>query len=91
MEYINNANLFCQILKNQEIIMCALATKCKQYKDELLGAASEIDNIIVNVHRSEYMAEALKSIYQIDFPQDRYEQLVDFANLLFKDADTEHS
>ena len=89
MGHVNNTNLFCQILKNQEIIMRALATKCKQYKDELLGAASEVDNIILNVHRSEYMVEALKNIYQIDNPRDKHEQLVDFANLLLKIADTD--
>lgn len=85
MEYINNANLFCMILKNQKIIMRALATKCQQYEDELLGAASEVDNIIYDVHNSEYMAET----HQIDSPRDMHEQLMDFANLLFKDADSD--
>ena len=89
MGHVNNINLFCLILKNQEIIMRALATKCKRYKDELLGAASEMDNIILNVQQSEYMAETLKSIYQIDNPRDKHEQLVDFANLLLKIADAD--
>ena len=89
MEHVNNTDLFCVILNNQKIIMRALATKCQQYEDELLGAASEVDNIIYDVHNSEYMAETLKSIYQIDNPRDRHEQLVDFANLLLKIADAD--
>lgn len=83
MEHVNNTDLFCMILKNQKIIMRALATKCQQYEDELLGADSEVDNIIYDVHNSEYMADA----HQIDNTRDMHEQLADFAKLLFKDAD----
>ena len=89
MEFINNMELLCMILKNQELIMRALATEDQQYKDKLIDAADETCSISYCVHKSEYMAETLKCIYQIDNPRDKHEQLVDFANLLLKIADTD--
>ena len=87
MEFINNMELLCMILKNQELIMRALATEDQQYKDKLIDAADEPCSISYCVHKSEYMAETLKSIYQIDNPYNRDQQLVDFANLLLEEAE----
>ena len=89
MTNVTNMDLLCMILKNQELIMRALATEDQQYKDKLIDAADETCSISYCVHKSEYMAETLKCIYQIDNPRDMHEQLADFAKLLFKDADTD--
>lgn len=91
MEFINNMELLCMILKNQELIMRALATEDQQYKDKLIDAADETCSISYCVHKSEYMAETLKCIYQIDNPWDRNERIVDFANSLLEEADAERS
>lgn len=53
----------------------------------MIDAADETRNISYDVHKSEYMAETLKSIYQIDNPYNRDQQLVDFANLLLEEAE----
>lgn len=87
MGNVNSMDLLRMILKNQELIMRALATKTQQYKDTLIDAADETRNISYDVHKSEYMAETLKSIYQIDNPYNRDQQLVDFANLLLEEAE----
>ena len=87
MEHVNNTDLLCMILKNQELIMRALATEDQKYKDTLIDAADETCSISYDVHKSEYMSKTLKSIYQIDNAWDRRERLADFANSLLEETD----
>lgn len=69
MEHVNNIDLLCMILKNQELIMRALATEDQKYKDELIYAANETCDISKNVHTSETLAETIKTLYLSDIPE----------------------
>ena len=76
MEHVNNTDLVCMILKNQELIMRALATEDQKYKDELIYAANETCDISKNVHTAGTLADTSKSLYLSDIPESVRAQIV---------------
>lgn len=75
MTNVTNMDLLCMILKNQELIMRALATEDQKYKDELIYAANETCDISRNVHTSETLADTIKTLYQSDITESARAQI----------------
>ena len=72
MEFVNNTELLCMILKNQELIMRALGSENQDYYEDLTMAADAIHNYHKTYRNDEYTM---------------HDQLMNFADLLFHTDD----